>query len=388
MANQEHIDLLKQGAKAWNAWRQKHPNIQPDLSGANLLNVSLIGADLSGTNFIGADLSGADFYTHVGKLSDKPGAVRKYLTYFSKTGGFTGITARKWEREKSTILITYFSDLSGANFSKASLNYTNLTAANLSKVNLRGADLTGADLTSANLRGADLSRAVVRDTKFNDLDLRLTKGLETIKHDGPSTIGIDTVIRSKGNIPEVFLRGVGVPNVFIEYIHALNQNPIQYYTCFISYSSRNQAFAERLYADLQSKGVRCWFAPEDLKIGDKIRLRIDESIRLYDKLLLVLSQHSVASQWVEQEVETALERERKENRMVLFPIRLDNTVMDMEGGWLALIRNTRHIGDFTCWKDHGAYQKAFKRLLRDLKAETARGEKRMRKSSGSVRHER
>jgi hypothetical protein len=115
--------------------------------------------------------------------------------------------------------------------------------------------------------------------------------------------------------------------------------------------------------------VRCWFAPEDLKIDDKIRTRVDESIRLYDKLLLVLSQHSVASQWVEQEVETALAKERKEQRTVLFPIRLDGAVMEMEGGWPALVRNTRNIGDFTRWKRRDTYQKALDRLLRDLKAE-------------------
>ena len=68
------------------------------------------------------------------------------------------------------------------------------------------------------------------------------------------------------------------------------------------------ACAERLYAALQPKGVRCWFVPEDLQSGDRLRSRIDETIRLYDKLLLVLSKDSVDSQWVEQEVETALAR--------------------------------------------------------------------------------
>ncbi len=135
-------------------------------------------------------------------------------------------------------------------------------------------------------------------------------------------------------------------------------------------SSKDQRFTERLHADLQSRGVRCWFGPEDLKIGDKLRPLIDESIYVYDKLLLVLSAHSVASQWVEQEVETALERESKEKRAVLFPIRLDNTVMELAGGWPALIRNTRHIADFTRWKQHNDYQMAFDRLLRDLEANT------------------
>jgi len=54
---------------------------------------------------------------------------------------------------------------------------------------------------------------------------------------------------------------------------------------------------------------------------------------------------------------------------VLFPVRIDNTVMALETGWPALIRNTRNIGDFRRWKTHDAYQKAFGRLLRDLTAE-------------------
>jgi len=79
---------------------------------------------------------------------------------------------------------------------------------------------------------------------------------------------------------------------------------------------------------------------------------------------------SFESDWVvEQEVEAALARERQEKRTVLFSSRLDDTVKEIEVGWPALIRNTRHIGDFRNWKDHDAYQQAFGRLLRDLKAE-------------------
>ena len=70
---------------------------------------------------------------------------------------------------------------------------------------------------------------------------------------------------------------------------------------------------------------------------------------------------------MEQEVETALARERQQGATILFPVRIDNTVMTQETGWPALIHHTRHIGDFRRWKTHGAYQKAFDRLLRDLK---------------------
>jgi TIR domain len=115
--------------------------------------------------------------------------------------------------------------------------------------------------------------------------------------------------------------------------------------------------------------VRCWFAPEDLKIGERFRPKIDEAIRLHDKLLLVLSNSSVASPWVETEVESAFEREHKEGRTVLFPIRLDNAVMETHTAWAADIRRRRHIGDFSEWIDDDSYQKEFARLLRDLKAE-------------------
>jgi hypothetical protein len=182
-----------------------------------------------------------------------------------------------------------------------------------------------------------------------------------------STIDHRTLARS-GPLPLVFLRGCGLPETLIDYLPSLLNQPFQFYSCFISYASKDHAFAERLHADLQNKGVRCWFAPEDMKIGDRLRPRIDETIRVYDKLLLVLSKTSVASQWVEQEVETALARERQQGTTILFPVRIDSTVMTLETGWPALIRHTRNIGDFRRWKTHGVYQQAFARLLRDLKA--------------------
>jgi hypothetical protein len=207
------------------------------------------------------------------------------------------------------------------------------------------------------------------ETILADVDLSQAKNLETVRHVGPSTIGIDTIYRSGGNIPESFLRGAGVPEDFITFMKSLVGKPIEFYSCFISYSSKDQEFAERLHADLRSKNVRCWFAPEDLKIGDKLRPSFDEAIRIHDKLMVLLSEHSVSSPWVEKEVETAFEKERREKRTVLFPIRLDDAVMETNEAWAADIRRGRHIGNFRDWKNHDSYKKAFERLLRDLKAE-------------------
>ena len=142
-----------------------------------------------------------------------------------------------------------------------------------------------------------------------------------------------------------------------------------HWTYRISYSSKDDAFARHLYADLQSNHVRCWFAPEDLKIGDRIRTGIDEAVRVHDKLLLILSKSSVTNGWVEREVKAAMAKKRKEKRTMLFPVRVDKAVFESPFDWATEIRHERNIGDFTRWKDHDEYQKVFERLLRNLKAQ-------------------
>jgi hypothetical protein len=296
-------------------------------------------------------------------------------------GGLDGIREWNERRERDEKIPSLHgavlgrADLNGAVLGRADLSGAALIGAvlrqaDLREADLRGADLTGAVLYEADLTGADLSDAACGLTTFGDVDLSTVKGLDQVKHYVPSTVGVDTLVRSRGRIPAAFLRGCGVPETLIAYLPSIlgGMEPIQFYSCFISYSSRDTAFAQRLHADLQAQGVRCWYAPEDLKIGAKIRVGIDESIRVHDKLLLVLSKHSVQSEWVEKEVETAMERERREKRIVLFPIRLDEAVTKVDVGWPADIRRSRNIGDFRRWKAHATYQKSFGRLLRDLQA--------------------
>jgi uncharacterized protein YjbI with pentapeptide repeats len=383
LANREQVELLKKSVEQWNAWRKAKPDMVPDLSGASLDRANLQRADLSGATLSDANLSGA----HLRK-ANLNGANLSRVDL-----GLANISRARF----------YQADLSGARLSNtyafgARLEGANLTGANLIQANLRGAELVGATLCEANLNwanltDADLDRARLVGSNLNSvtfdltsldhtvltgahlgnailtgLDLRRTEGLRSVEHHAPSSLGVDTIYKSGGQIPEAFLRGCGVPEGLIAFTSSISGEAFAFYSCFISYSGKDHDFAERLYVDLQAKGVRCWFAPEDMKIGDKFRLRADESIRLHDKLLLVLSETSVSSQWVEQEVETALARER-EGKAVLFPVRIDEAVMKSDTGWPALIKNTRLIGDFQRWKDHDAYQKAFDRLLRDLQAD-------------------
>jgi len=218
-------------------------------------------------------------------------------------------------------------NLAGANLLAADLHRTNISfatlrEAELASANLAGTELYDTDLTGANLSGANLAGAVVASATFGQLRSQHCGRLEAILHAGPSTVGVDTMHRSKGKIPESFLRGCGVPEDFITYAKSLATNPIEFYSCFISYSTKDQDFADRLYADLQNKGVRCWFAPHDVQGGRKLHEQIDEAIRLHDKLLLILSPYSMESEWVKTEIAKARKREVRDERRVLFPIRL------------------------------------------------------------------
>jgi hypothetical protein len=202
----------------------------------------------------------------------------------------------------------------------------------------------------ANLSECNFGEAIFVETGLSDVDLSRCKDLELIRHEGPSPIDIRTLQHS-GPLPLVFLRGVGLPDNLIDYLPSLLKHAIQRYSCFISYSTKDQLFADRLYADLQNQGVRCWFAPHDLPIGAKTWDAIDEAIRLRDKLLLILSEASIASNWVEDEVSKAHAEERDRKTTMLFPIRIDDVVMATVEPWARKLRDQRNIGNFCNWKD-------------------------------------
>src|ERR1019366_8324081 len=224
-------------------------------------------------------------------------------------------------------------------------------------------------------RTLNLEKAVRGENIFGDTNLSKAKGLDSCLHRGPSTIDHRTLAKS-GRLPLPFLRGCGLPDKFIDYLPSLLDEPIQFYSCFISYSTEDQAFADRLYADLQNNGVRCWFAPHSIQGGKKIHEQIDEAVRLYDRLLLVVSEHSMESRWVKTEIANARKKELTQGRQVIFPISLahfdairrwelfDGDVGDDSASEI----REYFIPDFSNWKDHDEYQTALERLLRDLKA--------------------
>ncbi len=131
MANQEHLEVLKQGWDVWNRWRGDNTNLQPDLSGADLSRASL-----GWTDFWGANLSQAVFCGASLSRATLQGA-----------------------------------DLREALLGGAFLHEADLGEADLSGANLRSADLCQAFLGGANLSGADLIRAGLSDAFLGRADL-------------------------------------------------------------------------------------------------------------------------------------------------------------------------------------------------------------------------
>jgi hypothetical protein len=130
VANQEHLEILKQGVDVWNAWRDA------DCSEPDLAEAQLIGANLGGVNFAGANLTGAEL-----QLAN---LVEANLT-----------NAR----------------LRGANLSLTELYRAVADGADLNEANLSGARLVRATFIGSNLTRANLSAALLIETELADADL-------------------------------------------------------------------------------------------------------------------------------------------------------------------------------------------------------------------------
>src|SRR5262249_18775934 len=97
--------------------------------------------------------------------------------------------------------------------------------------------------------------SLLGETFLTNVDLSKVIGLDTCRHLGPSSIDHRTLEKSP-NLPLAFLRGVGLPDGLIDYLPSLLKQAIQFYSCFISYSAKDEDVAERLHADPQRSDFR------------------------------------------------------------------------------------------------------------------------------------
>jgi uncharacterized protein YjbI with pentapeptide repeats len=341
MADQEQVKLLKKGSKAWNAWRKKNPQVEVELDGA-LLN----GIDLNGVNLAGAKLNEV-------LLSD--------------------------------------ANLHGANLRNASLhgswfNGTDLSEAQLGGANFNRAELIGANLRKADLRGTDLGEAILGSTIIAQVDLSQTHGLESIEHLAPSIIAADAIKLSKGEIPEAFLRGCGLgdwevesaklykPGLSNQEIININykifdlraSQSIQISPLFISYSHADAPFVEKLEPWLVKRGIRFWRDVHDATAG-RLEKQVDLAMRQNPTVILILSEKSTRSDWVEHEARLARELEKELGRDVLCPIALDDSWKSAK--WPARLMEQimeYNILDYSNWKDDKAFEQVFNKMISGL----------------------
>lgn len=327
MANEYHLKILSKGVAAWNAWRTASPDIVPDLRET--------------------DLSGFPF----GHLENEG--------------------------------VTFGIDLRSARFDRSVLKNCDLLGANLSNADFTDADLTGSILTHTLLFHTNFTRAVLDRVDFSKTiwfqsvllqsSMSGARGLDQTEHVGPSVID-PSAIGTLDSKSADFLRRAGLQDSFFSQFLPDTRETSSYPSCFISYSQQDEAFVKKLYRRLEEFMVPVWYAPHALVGGKKIIEQIEGAIEMYDRLLLILSNSSMCSEWVKSEIRRALQKEHQTKQQVLFPVRLVSfeelkkwRLFDADSGKdLAVEVREYFIPDFSGWQKPKVFDSAFGRLLGDL----------------------
>jgi uncharacterized protein YjbI with pentapeptide repeats len=356
MTTEEQLSILKQGIDAWNQWRIKNATEKVDLRGAYLADVNLARGMLSEFDFGDGNVVGVDF---------------------------RGADLREVSFRRANLSEADFSgaNLIGTNFSEANLTRASFIRANLSAADFRRANLSEAKLSEASLGSVRLAR-----TAIIDVDLQKARSLELVQHVGPSSISANTLKLSQGKIPEAFLRGCGLSDWEIESAKLYNPDlgneeidkilykihdiratqAVQISPLFISYSQIDSIFVDKVERNLNRKGIRFWRDIHDMKSG-RMEKQIDRAMRLNPTVLLILSEHSLQSDWVEHEVRTARALQKELKKDVLCPVALDDKWKNSP--WAKRIMEQImefNILDFSEWKDDAKFGSTFDKLIDGL----------------------
>ncbi len=356
MANQKHIKILNSGIFALEEFRKENPFIQLDLSNSDLRYIQLKGINLCNANLNGANLAGANL-----------------------------------ENSKLTNIGFIDSKLHGTSFKGSIINncdfrVTNFTNTDLSGCRLENSNFGGSIFKRTLLNNTQFKRAIFGETKFYDLNLSDTLGLDMSTHFAPSDINVNTLTNSFGRISKYFLQGCGFSEWSAMevrlYDHRLSASEIvdlQYSIfdkrskgffiggVFISYSQRDEIFADKLYYQLKNDGVAVWMDRQDMVSGP-IEFQVQSAIRANDIILPILSENSIKSDWVEAELDWAREREKEENRSVLCPIAIDDswkTIVNKSVLWRQVKKY--NILSFSSWKDDQLFDLNYGKLVKGMK---------------------
>ncbi len=354
MTKDEILNLFNSGEKNWNDWR------------------------LSRTNYI--DFSGIDFSNR-----DFSNYNLSYLVFKKTNFNFSNLSCTNIS---NSIIIE--SNFVSCNFRHSALNGSriescNLNSSDLSDCNLDCSYLIYSTFNCAILCNSSFLRSVFLENSINDaflgnsrfgntslmrLDMSVTNGLDEIQFTGQCNIDFHTLQKSK--FSKTFLFKSGLPQNYINYLpDFIEPEGIRLFPCFLSHSSKDKVFARKLYDALSAKGVLVWFDEKSLKPGDHLETSISKGISMYDKAILICSENSLNSWWVNRELDRVLDKEHFyykssiEKKHILIPVKIDQYIHTWENSRKSDIEKYV-IGDFINWNETGQFNKAVDLLIEAL----------------------
>lgn len=125
---------------------------------------------------------------------------------------------------------------------------------------------------------------------------------------------------------------------------------------FLSHTAADKEFVRRLARDLDSHGVKYWLDEAEIKVGESLSKKIRTAIDEVDYVAVILSPDSIASSWVQHEIDVAMTQEINGKRVKVLPIMYKHC---QPPGFLL----GKLYADFT---DESKYAVAFKRLVESI----------------------
>jgi len=405
MANMEHVLLVKRGRDHVARWRTANPDENLDLNAAYMSYVRAPQVDISGADVRDSDLMGA-----VLQRANLSGCFMNPCHLYHANLRETNMTRTRLNGANLRGADLRGADLTGADLDRAVLSEANLTGAilvnaNLSRANLSGANLTDADLTGASLSGASVVRANLTNTKchntdffqtqfwsvdltgtdmtgslfgysiFQDCDMSNIIGLDQVRHDCPSTVGLDSVFQSHGKIPESFLLGAGLPAAALQFLNPASSDSTSLREVYIACIDQDQEIAKTLRDDLRAKGVRCWVFSQLVRGSALVdrhsasdQEEIERWIRDYDKMIILGSAASLEAETLLNDITAAKQTQLTTEGWSLFLGATDDTLVDPKARFARNLAAEHVVFDLRGQQnDKETYEKEVSRLAEALK---------------------
>jgi hypothetical protein len=226
-------------------------------------------------------------------------------------------------------------------------------------------DLTGTDMT-----GSSFGYSIFQDCDMSDII-----GLDQVRHDCPSTIGLDSVFQSHGKIPESFLLEAGLPAAALDFLKPASSDSTSLREVYIACIDQDQEIAKTLRDDLRAKGVRCWVFSQLVRGSALVdrhsasdQEEIERWIRDYDKMIILGSVASLEVETLLNDITAAKQMQLTTEKWCMFLGAIDEALIEKRARFSRTLTAEHVVFDFTAQQsDRAAYLKEVERLAVALK---------------------